>query len=138
MSVHVSSQVRKELHALFFGSSSSGEAQGELPESLVVWLSQHYASTGDLRASLVALEHSILSNISRQLELNRAQTLSEAESKATSVVGTMTGTVPSVASAECLSEEVVEINLYCPTIKMSSCRIYIFLIIVIFKVSINK
>ncbi|XP_051904874.1 SUN domain-containing protein 1 isoform X1 [Hippocampus zosterae] len=109
MSAEVSSQVRKELHALFFGSSSSGEAQGELPEPLVVWLGQHYASTGDLRASLVALEHSILSNISRQLELTRAQTLSEAESKATSIVGTVTGTVPSVASAECLSEEQVKV-----------------------------
>uniref|UniRef100_A0A3Q3EJX9 Sad1 and UNC84 domain containing 1b n=1 Tax=Labrus bergylta TaxID=56723 RepID=A0A3Q3EJX9_9LABR len=47
----VSSQVRKELQALFFGSGS-GEQHGEVPESLVLWLSQRYVNTPDLQASL--------------------------------------------------------------------------------------
>ncbi|XP_061158537.1 SUN domain-containing protein 1 isoform X2 [Syngnathus typhle] len=109
MSAQVSSQVRKELHALFFGSSSSDESQEELPESLVVWLSQRYATTPDLRASLVALEHDILSNVSRQLQLSRVETLSKAESKAASIAGAATLSVQNAASTECLSEEQVKL-----------------------------
>ncbi|XP_077353350.1 SUN domain-containing protein 1 isoform X3 [Festucalex cinctus] len=101
----VSSQVRKELHALFFGIGSPGEGQGEVPESLLVWLSQRYVSTPDLQASLAALERRMLSNLSQQLELSHAQTLSEVGS----VVGTVTSTVQSAASAEGMSGEQVKV-----------------------------
>ncbi|XP_061703262.1 SUN domain-containing protein 1 isoform X2 [Syngnathoides biaculeatus] len=105
ITTQVSSQVRKELQVLFFG----GVAQGELPESLVLWLSRRYVSAPDLRASLAALERGILGNVSRQLELNRAQTVGEAEVKAASVAGAVTGSVQSVASTEGLSEEQVNV-----------------------------
>lgn len=39
-----------------------------LPESLLQWLSQRYVSGADLQAALASLEHSILQNISLQLE----------------------------------------------------------------------
>ncbi|GLD69104.1 SUN domain-containing protein 1 [Lates japonicus] len=109
ISAQVSSQVRKELQLLFFGSGGSGEEQGEVPESLIHWLSQRYVSTPDLQASLAALELSILRNVSLQLELNRAQTLGEAESQAKSIVSTVTGTVQHTASAEGLTEEQVKL-----------------------------
>lgn len=78
-----------------------------MPESLIHWLSQRYVSTPDLQASLAALELSILRNVSLQLELNRAQTLGEAESQAKSIISTVTGTVQHTASAEGLTEEVM-------------------------------
>lgn len=99
----MSSQVRKELQALFFGSGESGE----VPESLMLWLSQRYMSTPDLQASLASMELSILRNVSLQLELNRAQTLGEAEFQAKTIVQTVAGTVQSTASAEGLTEEVM-------------------------------
>ena len=104
--------MHKELQALFFGSGGSGEEQGEVPESLVYWLSQRYVSTSDLQASLAALELSILRNVSLQLELNRAQTLGEAESQAKDIVNMVTGTVQHAASAEGLTEEVMNIHFY--------------------------
>uniref|UniRef100_A0A3Q4G4G7 Sad1 and UNC84 domain containing 1b n=1 Tax=Neolamprologus brichardi TaxID=32507 RepID=A0A3Q4G4G7_NEOBR len=74
-----------ELQALFFGVGASGEEQGEVPESLIHWLSQRYVSTPDLQASLASLELSILRNISQQLEVSRTQTVVEAESRAKSI-----------------------------------------------------
>ncbi|XP_019108859.2 SUN domain-containing protein 1 isoform X5 [Larimichthys crocea] len=109
ISTQVSSQVRKELQALFFGSGGSGEEQDALPESLVLWLSQRYVSTPDLQASLASLEMSILRNVSLQLELNRAQTLGEAESQAKTIVQTVTGTVQHTATTEGLTEEQVKL-----------------------------
>ncbi|KAM6966877.1 SUN domain-containing protein 1 isoform 2-T2 [Tautogolabrus adspersus] len=108
VSSQVSSQVRKELQALFFGSGS-GDQHGEVPESLVLWLSQRYVSTPDLQASLASLEMSILRNVSLQLEQNRAQTLVEAESQAKSIVQTVTGSVQHTASTEGMSEEQVKL-----------------------------
>ncbi|XP_069558886.1 SUN domain-containing protein 1 isoform X3 [Brachyistius frenatus] len=109
ISVQVSSQLRKELQALFFGSGGSGKQQGEVPESLIYWLSQRYVSTSDLQASLASLEQSILRNISLQLELNHAQTLVEAESQAKTMVHTITGTVQHASAAEGLTEEQVKL-----------------------------
>nr|XP_057905367.1 SUN domain-containing protein 1 isoform X2 [Doryrhamphus excisus] len=109
ITAQVSSQVCKELQALFYGGGSSGESQGELPESLVLWLSQRYVSTPDLQAWLAALEQSILRNVSLQLELHRAQTLGEVESKAKSFAHTVTGSVQTAASAEGLTEEQVKL-----------------------------
>ncbi|XP_056257382.1 SUN domain-containing protein 1 isoform X10 [Seriola aureovittata] len=109
ITAQVSSQVRKELQVLFFGSGGSGEEQGEVPESLIYWLSQRYVSAPDLQASLASLELSILRNVSLQLELNRAQTLGEAESQAKTIINTVTGTVQHTASAEGLTEEQVKL-----------------------------
>ncbi|XP_075942103.1 SUN domain-containing protein 1 isoform X2 [Anarhichas minor] len=105
ISAQVTSQVRKELQALFFGS---GE-QGAVPESLILWLSQRYVTTPDLQASLSSLELSILRNVSLQLELNRAQTLGEAGFQAETIVKTVTGTVQHAAAAEGLTEEQVKL-----------------------------
>lgn len=102
ISAQVSAQVRKELETLFFGSSGAGE----LPESLLHWLSQRYVSTPDLQASLASLEMAILRNVSLQLEQNRATTLGEAESQAKSVFHTVSGAVQHTAAAEGLTEEV--------------------------------
>ncbi|XP_029363437.1 SUN domain-containing protein 1 isoform X2 [Echeneis naucrates] len=109
ITTQVSSQVRKELQVLFFGSGGSGEEQKELPESLIYWLSQRYVSTPDLQTSLAELELRILRNVSLQLELNRAQTLGEAESQAQTLIKTVTGTVQHTASAEGLTEEQVKL-----------------------------
>ncbi|XP_041812715.1 SUN domain-containing protein 1 isoform X2 [Chelmon rostratus] len=109
VSSQVSSHVRKELQALFFGSGGSGEEEGAVPESLIHWLSQRYVSTPDLQASLASLEMSILRNVSLQLELNRAQTLGEAESQAKTIVQTVTGTVQHTAATEGLTEEQVKL-----------------------------
>lgn len=109
ISAQVSSEVRKELQALFFGSGGSGGEQRELPESLILWLSQRYVSTPDLQASLASLEMSILRNVSLQLELNRAQTLGEAETQAKTIVQTVTGSVQHATSTEGLSEEQVKL-----------------------------
>ncbi|XP_075880322.1 SUN domain-containing protein 1 isoform X3 [Nelusetta ayraudi] len=106
ISAQVSSQVRKELQALFYGS---GDAGGELPESLLLWLSQRYVSTPDLRASLAALEMNILKNVSQQLELQHTETLDEAESHAKLMFQTVTGTVQHAAAAEGLTEEQVKL-----------------------------
>lgn len=102
----MSSQLRKELQALFFGSSELGEQQGQVPESLIHWLSQRYVSTSDLQAALASLELSILRNISLQLELSQVQTLGEAESRTKNIVQTVTGTVRHASAAEGLTEEV--------------------------------
>lgn len=102
ISAQVSAQVRKELQALFFGSSGTGE----LPESLLHWLSQRYVSTPDLRASLASLEMAILRNVSLQFEQNRAATLGEAESQAKTIFQTVSGAVQHTAAAEGLTEEV--------------------------------
>lgn len=109
ISAQVSSQLRKELQTLFFGGGASGEEQGEVPESLIHWLSQRYVSTPDLQASLASLEFSILRNISQQLEVSRTQTVVEAESRAKSIVQTVTGTVRHASAAEGLTEEQVKL-----------------------------
>ncbi|XP_078017831.1 SUN domain-containing protein 1 isoform X7 [Epinephelus lanceolatus] len=109
ISAQVSSQVHKELQTLFFGSGGPGQEQGEVPESLILWLSQRYVSTPDLQASLSSLELSILRNVSQQLELNRAQTVGEAEAQAKTIVQTVTGTVQHTAAAEGMTEEQVKV-----------------------------
>lgn len=103
--------MRKELQALFYGRDGAGE----LPESLLLWLSQRYVSTPDLQASLAALEMNILKNVSQQLELQHTHTLNEAESQAKVMVQTVTGTVQHAAAAEGLSEEVTNslFEIYC-------------------------
>lgn len=113
ISDQVSSQVRKELQALFFGGVGAGDEQREVPESLVHWLSQRYVSTPDLQALLASLEMSILRNVSLQLELSRAQTLGEAESQAKTIVKTVTGTVQHTASTEGMTEEVINVHFCC-------------------------
>eukprot|EP00066_Takifugu_rubripes_P012970 XP_011602236.1 PREDICTED: SUN domain-containing protein 1 isoform X3 [Takifugu rubripes] len=105
ISAQVSAQVRKELQTLFFGSSGTGE----LPESLLHWLSQRYVSTPDLQASLASLEMAILRNVSLQLEQNRATTLGAAESQAKTIFHTVSGAVQHTAAAEGLTEEHVKI-----------------------------
>ncbi|TWW69988.1 SUN domain-containing protein 1 [Takifugu flavidus] len=105
ISAQVSAQVRKELQTLFFGSSGTGE----LPESLLHWLSQRYVSTPDLQASLASLEMAILRNVSLQLEQNRATTLGEAESQAKTIFHSVSGAVQHTAAAEGLTEEHVKI-----------------------------
>lgn len=102
ISAQVSAQVRKELQTLFFGSGGTGE----LPESLLHWLSQRYVSTPDLQASLALLEMAILRNVSLQLEQDRATTLGAAESQAKSIFHTVSGAVQHTAAAEGLTEEV--------------------------------
>lgn len=106
VSSEVSAQVRKELQTLFFGS---GNNQGEVPESLIYWLSQHYISTPDLKTALAELELSILRNVSRQLELSQAQTLGEVQAQRQNIVQTVTGSVRHTASAEGLTEEQVKL-----------------------------
>ncbi|XP_055008582.1 SUN domain-containing protein 1 isoform X2 [Boleophthalmus pectinirostris] len=105
ISSEVSAQVRKELQALFYGSGKDGE----VPESLLLWLSQHYTRTPDLKAALAELELNILQNVSQQLELNKAQTMGEVQSHTQSIVQTVTGTVQHTASAEGLTEEHVKL-----------------------------
>ncbi|XP_055079541.1 SUN domain-containing protein 1 isoform X2 [Periophthalmus magnuspinnatus] len=105
ISSEVSAQVRKELQALFYGSGN----EGEVPESLLLWLSQHYTRTQDLRAALAELELNILRNVSLQLELNKAQTMGEVQSHTQNIVKTVTGTVQRTASAEGLTEEHVKV-----------------------------
>ncbi|XP_054891131.1 SUN domain-containing protein 1 isoform X2 [Poeciliopsis prolifica] len=110
ISSQVSSQLRKELKNLFFGSDESADQQqGEIPESLIQWLSQRYVSTPDLQAALASIEMSILKNISLQLEHSRAQVLGEAESRASSLFETVRGTVQHTSTTEGLSEE--DVNL---------------------------
>ncbi|XP_047214422.1 SUN domain-containing protein 1-like isoform X2 [Girardinichthys multiradiatus] len=108
ISNQVSSQLRKELQALFFGSGASAE-QGEIPQSLIHWLSQRYVSTPDLQAALASIELSILKNISLQLEHSQAQTLDEAESRTRSIVQTVKGAVQHTSSTEGLPEEHVKL-----------------------------
>ncbi|XP_023204273.1 SUN domain-containing protein 1-like isoform X4 [Xiphophorus maculatus] len=108
ISGQVSSQLRKELKNLFFGSDAD-QQQGEIPESLIQWLSQRYVSTPNLQAALASIEMSILKNISLQLEHSRAQVLGEAESRARSVFETVRGTVRHTSTTEGLSEE--DVNL---------------------------
>uniref|UniRef100_A0A3B3BUL9 Sad1 and UNC84 domain containing 1 n=2 Tax=Oryzias melastigma TaxID=30732 RepID=A0A3B3BUL9_ORYME len=106
ISAQVSSQVRRELQVLFFGPE---DQQSEVPESLISWLSQRYVSTPNLQAALASLELNILKNISQQLELSRAQTVTEAEFKAQNMVQTITGTVQHTSSSEGLTEEQVKL-----------------------------
>ncbi|XP_029014228.1 SUN domain-containing protein 1-like isoform X8 [Betta splendens] len=108
ISAQVSSQVRKELQALFYGSAGS-EGEQELPESFIHWLSQRYVSTSDLQAALASMELGILRNVSLQLEMNRAQTLGEAESQAKSIVQTVTSAVQHSAAVEGMTEEQVKL-----------------------------
>lgn len=102
ISAQVSAEVRKELQTLFFGSGGTGE----LPESLLHWLSQRYVSSPDLQALLASLEMSILRNVSLQLERSRVSTLGEAESQAKAIFHTVSGAVQHTAATEGLPEEV--------------------------------
>lgn len=110
----MSSQVRKELRALFFGSGQAGEEQGEVPEALLLWLSQRYVSGADLQASLATLELRILRNVSLQLEQNRAQTLAQtqtlAQAQASTSTQTVTQSVQHTAAGEGLTEEVPDLH----------------------------
>ncbi|KAJ8346072.1 hypothetical protein SKAU_G00302650 [Synaphobranchus kaupii] len=90
----VSAQVRRELQALFYG----GE-EGELPESLLQWLSARFVRGSDLQAGLVSLETSILRNISLQLE----------QSKQPPCAKTVTATVEHAAKDAGMSEEQVQL-----------------------------
>ncbi|XP_028311878.1 SUN domain-containing protein 1 isoform X15 [Gouania willdenowi] len=105
----VTAQMRKQLQALFFDNTGSGEEQREVPESLILWLSQRYVTTPDLQASLAALEQSILRKISLQLEQSRAQTSDKTEFEAEYIVQKVTGTVQHTTTAEGLSEEHVKL-----------------------------
>ncbi|XP_067101573.1 SUN domain-containing protein 1 isoform X2 [Osmerus mordax] len=77
VSAQVSDQVRQELRSLFYGSqkdppedshsSEPGSGETELPDSLLLWLSERYVSGADLQASLASLELRILQNVSVQL-----------------------------------------------------------------------
>lgn len=87
---------------MFFGSGGTGE----LPESLLHWLSQRYVSSPDLQALLASLEMSILRNVSLQLEHSRVTTLGEAKSQAKTIFHTVSGAVQHTAAAEGLTEEV--------------------------------
>ncbi|XP_029944962.1 SUN domain-containing protein 1 isoform X2 [Salarias fasciatus] len=109
ITAQVTAQMRKELQTLFYGSGGSGDDQKEIPESLILWLSQRYVTAQDLQASLASLELSILRNISLQLEQNRAQTRDEVESQAKTLVQTVTGSVRHTSAAEGLSEEQVKL-----------------------------
>ena len=74
----MSDQVRQELRSLFYGSqkdpleephsSEPGSGETELPDSLLLWLSERYVSGADLQASLASLELRILQNVSVQLQ----------------------------------------------------------------------
>uniref|UniRef100_A0A3P8ZJ50 SUN domain-containing protein n=1 Tax=Esox lucius TaxID=8010 RepID=A0A3P8ZJ50_ESOLU len=110
----VSAQVKRELRSLFYGSERAADSQPgeeELPETLLPWLSERYVSGADLQTSLASLELSILQNVSRQLEENRAgqETLSR---------DTVTQTVMNTVGATGMSEEHVQLivknalNLY--------------------------
>lgn len=109
ISAQVSTQVRKELQALFFDGIQGGEEQGDVPEALLHWLSQRYVSGSDLQASLASLELSILRNVSLQLEKSRAQTVVEAQAHASSIIQTVAQSVEHTAAAEGLSEEQVQL-----------------------------
>ncbi|XP_075998764.1 SUN domain-containing protein 1 isoform X2 [Genypterus blacodes] len=109
ISAQVSSQVRKELRAVFFGSGQVGEEQGDVPESLILWLSQRYVSTPDLQASLASLERNIMRNVSKQVERSQARTLGEAKAEANAIIQTVAGSVRQTAAAEGLTEEQVKL-----------------------------
>ncbi|KAM6957248.1 SUN domain-containing protein 1 [Aplochiton taeniatus] len=109
VSAQVSSQVREELKALFYGGDQAVEPQGELPEALLLWLSKRYVAGEDLRAALATLELSILRNVSLQLEQSRAQTLVEAQVQARSVSQTVMQSVQHSGAAEGLSKEQVQL-----------------------------
>ncbi|KAJ8251512.1 hypothetical protein GJAV_G00222150 [Gymnothorax javanicus] len=94
VSAQVSAQVRRELQALFYG----GE-QGEMPESLLQWLSTQFVRSSDLQASLLALETSILRNVSLHLEKS-AQPPS---------IQTITASVEHSAQHAGMSEEEVQV-----------------------------
>lgn len=105
ISAEVSAQVRRELQALFYGSGN----EGEVPESLLHWLSQHYTRTSDLRAALAELELNILRNVSLQLDLSKAQIMEEDRSRSETIVQTVTGTVQHATTAEGMTEEHVKV-----------------------------
>lgn len=91
MRLQVSAQVRRELQALFYG-----DGEGELPESLLGWLSAQFVRSSDLQTSLVALEAGILRNISLQLEQSKQPPCPKA----------VTATVEHAAKDAGMSEEV--------------------------------
>ena len=111
MTAQVSAQVKKELLALFY---PGGQAQGEVPEALLAWLSERYVRGADLQASLASLELAILRNVTLQLEQSRAQALSEAQAlteaqaqaQIHAITQTVTQSVQHSAAGEGLSEEV--------------------------------
>ncbi|XP_067088756.1 SUN domain-containing protein 1 isoform X6 [Osmerus mordax] len=114
VTAQVSAQVKKELLALFY---PGGQAQGEVPEALLAWLSERYVRGADLQASLASLELGILRDVALQLEQSRAQALSEAqaltEAQAQAQIHTITQTVTQSvqhsAAGEGLSEEQVQL-----------------------------
>ncbi|KAJ8246246.1 hypothetical protein GJAV_G00265440 [Gymnothorax javanicus] len=103
----VSAQIKLELRELFYGSAQT-HTEDDLPEPLLPWLTAQFASGSDLRATLAALENSILGNLSLQLEQREQQLHAE----------TVAQTVTSTAGAAGMSEEQVQLiiknalNLY--------------------------
>ncbi|KAM7370299.1 hypothetical protein PAMP_009860 [Pampus punctatissimus] len=78
ISSQVFAQVRKDVHALIYGNQLTvgGDASSDiaaLPEPLLRWLSQQYASRADLQEALASLELSILQNISLHLQQLRSE-----------------------------------------------------------------
>nr|XP_057922066.1 SUN domain-containing protein 2-like isoform X4 [Doryrhamphus excisus] len=74
----ISAQVHEEVRVLLYGKEltnggGASTAHGVLPESLLRWLSERYATRADLQASLASLERSILRNISLHLDQRRSE-----------------------------------------------------------------
>uniref|UniRef100_A0A8C2CS70 Sad1 and UNC84 domain containing 1 n=1 Tax=Cyprinus carpio TaxID=7962 RepID=A0A8C2CS70_CYPCA len=93
----VSAQVKEQLYALLYGRDG-GEA--EIPEPLLPWLASQYTRSSDLTATLMALERSILGNLSLQLQESKQQQFS---------AETVTQTVAHTAGAAGMSEEQVQL-----------------------------
>ncbi|XP_059414827.1 SUN domain-containing protein 1 isoform X2 [Carassius carassius] len=93
----VSAQVKEQLYALLYGRDR-GEA--EIPEPLLPWLASQYMRSSDLTATLMTLEHSILGNLSLQLQESQQQQFS---------AETITQTVAHTAGAAGMSEEQVQL-----------------------------
>ncbi|XP_031420604.1 SUN domain-containing protein 1 isoform X3 [Clupea harengus] len=103
VSAQVSAEVRRELHALFYGSEAEPESgEAALPESLLQWLSARFVHGDDLHASLATLEKSILGNVSLQLEQSKQQ-----PACAETVTQSVTQSVTHTAQAAGMTEEEV-------------------------------
>ncbi|XP_067278040.1 SUN domain-containing protein 1 isoform X2 [Pseudorasbora parva] len=93
----VSAQVKKELYALLYGRN---EGEVEIPEPLLPWLASQYTRSSDLTVTLMALERSILGNLSLQMQESKQQQSS---------TETITQTVAHTAGAAGMSEEQVQL-----------------------------
>ncbi|KAH0631961.1 hypothetical protein JD844_019905 [Phrynosoma platyrhinos] len=68
----VDAQVKESVKVLFFGNQ-----QGDLPDSLLQWLTSKFVSKSDLRVLLQDLELQILKNISLHMSVSNAKSTSE-------------------------------------------------------------